>query len=96
MKNEIAKACEHHLISKFSPSSRLLSTFLFAVITSTVMKMEGALIALACSLIPLFFAKIPLKTFLIRFLWVNVFVLFMWVLNTVDGRRDNFHSFGPL
>lgn len=57
--------------------------------------MEGALIALACSLIPLFFAKIPLKTFLIRFLWVNVFVLFMWVLTPWMVEGTTFIHLGP-
>lgn len=96
MKNEIAKACEHQFIAQFSPSSRLLCTFLFAVITSTVTRMEGAFVALAFSFVVLAIAKIPLKILVKRFLWINAFVLFIWVLTPWMVQGSTLAHIGPL
>lgn len=96
MNNEIAKACEHQFIALFSPSSRLLSTFLFAVVTSTVTRMEGAFVALAFSLVILALAKIPLRIFLKRFFWINVFVLFLWLLTPWMVPGSTLVHLGPL
>lgn len=65
--------------NSFSPSSKILSALVFALVTSVLPSLFSALISLCCGVLVVLIFRPSWKAFLKRAAVINLFVLFIWL-----------------
>ncbi|MBQ8829412.1 MAG: cobalt ECF transporter T component CbiQ [Burkholderiaceae bacterium] len=95
MKQIFATASLNAPISRISPASRFVASLMFALTISVVNCIQVAFVALVFAFLTVWFAKPPKIALLKRFLAINVFVLFIWLITPWTTPGESLWTIGP-
>ena len=83
-------------IHRLDPRIKLLAAFLFSVVISLSGGVFPLVSGLLISFVLLAFARLPIKTLLLRLLFANLFILLLWVFIPFTMKGDPLVQIGPL
>ena len=83
-------------IHRLDPRIKLLAAFLFSVVISVSSRAFPLLFAFLLAFTLLMTARLPLKTVLLRLLFANLFILFLWVFIPFTMKGEELLHLGPL
>ena len=84
------------LVHQVDPRVRVAAAFLYSLVVAVATQFSALIVALGLSVILIGLARLPFGRLLKRFLWINGFILFLWVMVPLTFEGRALWRIGPL
>ncbi|NLA75044.1 MAG: cobalt ECF transporter T component CbiQ [Deltaproteobacteria bacterium] len=84
------------IIHRLDPRVRVISAFAFSLVISLSDRLQPVFLGLVISIVITVAARLPVKTFLVRILYANIFILFLWLFIPFSMKGEPIIQVGQL